>query len=72
MMETLDIASPGTLPVESISSSKRFVIVTPDLAVISEHDNTPEAVRALARFTLEYPKAEAAIFRRTSSNWQRY
>jgi hypothetical protein len=49
-----------------------MVLIGADLAVLSEHENTPNAVKALARFRARYPESEAAIYRRLPSGWVRY
>ena len=65
------------LPIEEIRALSPFVLIAGDLSVISEHQSTPEAVRARARYaaengTSENGNADAAIYRRTRTHWVRY
>lgn len=62
----------ATLPLTFAPTTSPLVLVGSDLAVLSEHENTPNAVKALARFAAKFPASEAAIYRRLKSGWVRY
>jgi hypothetical protein len=58
-------------PHEAIKSTARFVVAAGG-EVIAECENTPEAVRAFARYSARNTGHQAAIYRRAASSWVKY
>jgi hypothetical protein len=58
-------------PHEAIKSTARFVVAAGG-EVIAECDNTPEAVRAFAQYSVRNTGHQASIYRRATSCWVKY
>ena len=63
---------PESLGLSAIDSRKSIVVLRSNYSIISEHNTTPEAVKALLRFVVKFPNSEASIFRRIGTQWVRY
>ena len=63
--------SEEILPHEAIKSTARFAIAARG-ELVAEYENTPEAVRAFARYCARNIDHEAAIYRRAASSWIKY
>lgn len=63
---------PDALSVSRIRASKSVVVLRADFSIASEHNTTPEAKKALARFALKFPAVPARIFRRIGAQWEKY
>jgi hypothetical protein len=72
MLLNEEIVLPEELPLDAIRSSTRVVLITLDRRVVSEHQTTPDAVRALVGFVSAHPTENAAIYRRRTTHWAKY
>jgi hypothetical protein len=60
------------LPREAFKSFATLIVVSRDGELLSEHQTTPDAVRALAKYVLLHGDESGAIYRRTSTGWVKY
>ncbi|HTG44844.1 MAG TPA: hypothetical protein VK633_09960 [Verrucomicrobiae bacterium] len=66
------IIAEEKLPRETFNSFAAFVVASNEGEMLSEHQSTPDAVRALARYAAQNGEEKAAIFRRTTTGWVKY
>jgi len=60
------------LPREAFKSFAALILVSPEGKLISEHQSTPDAVRALAKYSAQHGEESGAIYRRTTTSWVKY
>jgi hypothetical protein len=60
------------LPREAFKSYATLIVVSRDGELLSEHQSTPDAVRALAKYAAQHGEESGAIYRRTSTGWVKY
>jgi hypothetical protein len=60
------------LPRDAFKSYAALIVVSREGELLSEHQNTPEAVRALARHVAQNGEESALIYRRTTTAWVKY
>jgi hypothetical protein len=60
------------LPREAFKSFATLIVVSKEGELLSEHQSTPDAVRALAKYTAQHGEESGAIYRRTSTAWVKY
>jgi hypothetical protein len=60
------------LPREAFKSFATLIVVSREGELISEHQTTPDAVRALSKYVTQHGEESAAIYRRNSTAWVKY
>jgi hypothetical protein len=60
------------LPRDAFKSFAALIVVSREGELLSEHQTTPDAVRALAKYSAQHGEESGAIYRRTSSDWVKY
>jgi len=60
------------LPREAFKSYAALIVVSREGELLSEHQTTPDAVRALAKYSLQHGEESGAIYRRISTAWVKY
>ena len=60
------------LPREAFKSFATLILVSREGELISEHQSTPDAVRALTKYAHQHGEESAAIYRRNSTGWVKY
>jgi len=60
------------LPREAFKSFAALIVISRDGELLSEHQSTPDAVRALSRHVAQHGEESGAIYRRTSTGWTKY
>jgi len=57
------------LALDCIPSQAEYVVLSPENAMVSEHQTSGEAVRAFAQYVLETGK-QGSIYKRASKRWE--
>jgi hypothetical protein len=60
------------LPREAFKSYAALIVISREGELLSEHQSTPDAVRALAKYTAQHGEETGTIYRRTSTGWVKY
>ena len=60
------------LPREAFKSYAALILVSREGELLSEHQTTPDAVRALSKYAAQHGEESATIYRRTSTDWTKY
>jgi hypothetical protein len=60
------------LPREAFKSFATLIVVSREGDLISEHQTTPDAVRALAKYVAQHGEESGSIYRRNSTGWVKY
>jgi hypothetical protein len=60
------------LPREAFKSYAALIIVSREGEILSEHQNTPDAVRALAKYHAQHGEEGGTIYRRIATGWIKY
>lgn len=60
------------LPVERLSSTSTFVLLDPDLKILSEQEDAKAAIKAFADYLSTNPQAHATVYKRTTTGWMKF
>ena len=60
------------LPLGLINSTAEFVVFSHDIGIVAQDATATDAVHALMNHLREFPRSDAAIFRRSVSTWRIY
>ncbi len=68
----MTFAIEDRLPREAFKSYAALIVISREGELISEHQTTPDAVRALAKYNLQHGEESGAIYRRIGNSWVKY